>query len=626
MPSEEAAQKLSQALTESTSRFRSLARNPLLLTMICRVATDGTLPANRAKILQLFTSWLMQRERAAFTQPGGVYEHILCEIAVATRTTGTTVLSQEEAIQVIHRTLRLLNSPCAVFDIIGQLTSANILRSDISKGICFIHELVLEYYAAKGLRARTRTGEMQLAEVVNRAEWSEVVRMYVGLNEEPNCELMEIVDLNVLLAVRCVTAGAESSLPLEKRIIAQCRATLNGSIDHVLKEQAITALLELGTKHALRVIVRLPIDRNSLFERALWKCERPEQASLNLLRFGFTGRERLHACIVALKGRRLSKRFAESRELIEAQSVLLRTPVVLKYVQAVEALEISPALKQPIAELMTAITSRQPDINLLTSVMNLAGKVGLSTGTVEHIRSVFPLSSALSGVQAYSVARLLAGLNESAAVTAAAVAYAKQCFQNQLALLGCKFAVGFNIIPMIDPLDVLGCAARAKEQGKIGQLLAISKAFGFPELTGFIDEGFVNAIEKGRMQIVVQYCEQLKERIHGKEEVVAKALIDSTRSGVMPGRTLSRIIKVFQLQSRFADLWTITSFNCVKHFGFARNVVTNEVSFFHISSLGNAYDVDKMGVAPHRLLSAIAEASQKNGVGVNLTLRNCVLL
>jgi hypothetical protein len=49
---------------------------------------------------------ILQREKARLPHPILLYEQVLTELALATRRKGTTLLSQEEAVQVVHRSLR----------------------------------------------------------------------------------------------------------------------------------------------------------------------------------------------------------------------------------------------------------------------------------------------------------------------------------------------------------------------------------------------------------------------------------------------------------------------------------------------------------------------------------------
>lgn len=66
---------------------------------------------------------------------------------------------------------------------------------------------------------------------------------------------------------------------------------------------AITALLELGTSMALKAAVKAPLSKHISFLQAIWNCERPEEAGIQLLRFRSTGRERVLACLRAFAGR-----------------------------------------------------------------------------------------------------------------------------------------------------------------------------------------------------------------------------------------------------------------------------------------------------------------------------------
>jgi hypothetical protein len=213
---------------------------------------------------------ILQREKARLPHPILLYEQVLTELALATRRKGTTLLSQEEAVQVVHRSLRHFNSSCPVFEIVHDLTAANLLTGDIRRGVGFSHELILEFYAAKGLNALILAGTEQLADIAMRVDWHEVVRMYVGLQESPANALNCLVAANVVLAVRCITAGAESSKHIEARIVQLCRLMVADKANPELASQGITALLELGTKHALRVIIHMPIERNKVLREM--KC------------------------------------------------------------------------------------------------------------------------------------------------------------------------------------------------------------------------------------------------------------------------------------------------------------------------------------------------------------------
>jgi hypothetical protein len=604
------AERLAASLIGPESRFLTLARNPLLLGMICRVAREGRMPTNRAEVIQLFTAWLLQRERHSLSGSAHFYEMILAELAFCTRESRVGSMNIEAALAAVNKICRDAGMAISVYKVIEQLTSAHLLASDHRHGVRFVHELILEYFAARGLRTRLDRRLLQLESLVEEREWHEVIRMYVGLSERPTDVLRELVKLDLSLTAKCITAMGSADNEIERIIVEQARERIAKAKKHRnAAHVAIAALLELGSKNALRVIAQSPIDEQ-MFEHALWQCERPENASLGLLRFGFTGRRRLQMCIRAFRGHRVSRQFLDSEEIARAQCVLLEPPTLPSFVHAVTGMGLSKGAREAAKSLLNSdLLKSTKDIKIWAACIQLAVTHGLVESTADGLRKVLPPADELDARRGYGVLFALSSLERNSDTCAAALEYAKVCFRKGLIVLGCELVTQYALIGEIDELDIKSHAKRASDAGRLGQMTYLYKVFQHVDLSAEIQHCVEKVLESGNVSLLLSYRHELR-LVVGK---CAKAFRDAiVRISVAQGitfRALRRLLAPFQLQSQFVELWVVRRILTERPVGFVVNAVTGEEAFLQLSLVENWPTIGERNTPVGRLLEGDIQPS-----------------
>jgi hypothetical protein len=609
LPKEVQNCKLIASLADPYSKFGFLAKNPLLLAMICRVSVGGDVPANRAKVLKVFVSWLFRREATNLPELDGFYESVLSKLAVAIKDLGSALLPQERVVNVIQRELRELNSGKGIFEVISELLTTNFLKRDSENRYSFSHELLLEYFAARGLDAYLGHNKLQLVDLADVTQWHEIIRTYVGLLDDPFNPISRIIDRNPMLAVRCITSSGVEDKTLEYKIVKRCRKILGNAEQKAHFESLIIALLELGAEFGLKTIVNFPRGYGEIFNRALWNCERPEQVCLRLLRYTSTGRDRLYSCLVALKGRKLSRHFLESPEYTRAQSLLLKNPIEEKYIEVLEHLEVLPALKPDIENLLASpgLFNRKPAT--VASCLRIASKVGLELASVDSIRRIFRPDDQLSGQQAYSVSVLLAGLGKTPQTVAAAIEYATQCLQNGFIALGCKIAMHFSVTLQIEDGVVQESIKRAVVNGKIGQYLSLLRTFAHSNVREHLLDITKYVINKKSIELLSQHLDSLSHPASMLPADLNDAVIRESHDCRLSHKLLSKVIKACGIESVFVDTWSVTSTDHRSETGYMKNLVTNEICFFEFSQVEVRESLDLRYLAKNRLISGAVRNS-----------------
>ncbi len=230
---------LLRALTEPQQRqMATLARTPLLLTMLCEVYdANGSLPANLGLLLQAFvqTRWAWEQQRHPDTWIATeVQETALAELAFAlteSQGRGTSVAWEwaETVLQTHapeHSVAHVRDLACAA-DLLEKLGGESQLR--------FSHQLIQEYFAARALQQRLAAiiaehGHLAPAAVAHyaaageRTGWEETLLLLAGMEGEAGHarELIRAFLSQPLQALRLLQAGGSDPDPA---LIDEVRST-----------------------------------------------------------------------------------------------------------------------------------------------------------------------------------------------------------------------------------------------------------------------------------------------------------------------------------------------------------------------------------------------------------------
>ena len=322
LPSREEAQQFYDQLLSAESTLLEFARNPLLLRMLTLVVNSGNLPTNRGLLLQLFMNWIFSREDKKKQTPRLFKEKCLAGLAYKMRQNGQTAAHETLAIRWLQETVHELELPVNPSLLLVELLENNILERNTNRSISFFHELVLEYFAALRLLEEYLLNSQSIRPYFRVTPWFEPILMLSGLFDSPNDLILQIAEENVVLVARCIASGANASAHVKRYLTELCSNRILANKSE--RRQSTTALLELGTDSALRVIVMILATASEDFPltEALLQCSRPELAVIRLLRFGSTSRHRTYQCLKVLQGKAISQSIIDSPEVAAAERLL----------------------------------------------------------------------------------------------------------------------------------------------------------------------------------------------------------------------------------------------------------------------------------------------------------------
>jgi energy-coupling factor transporter ATP-binding protein EcfA2 len=273
------ADQLVNAIRNVTS-IRNLAKTPLLLSMICFVHYNKTLPKERISLYEdcsrlLLEQWDIEKGlpqddiQLSFHRK----EIIMQEIAYAMHSgffqsgTGGKEASQKDIIQIIEKTLdRFDLDTIQAESYFKKLTlrTGLILSTEKYKGLySFSHLTFQEYYTARylqrnGINVFTAFTKNDIMEESASSWWREVIILYSGMQTDAskliqdlcNSEKRDILSNRIQIAAQCLLGTIESPHPdVERELLNELiniRTTGKG-----IKAQATKSISKYGRDYLL---------------------------------------------------------------------------------------------------------------------------------------------------------------------------------------------------------------------------------------------------------------------------------------------------------------------------------------------------------------------------------------
>jgi hypothetical protein len=240
----------------------SLARTPLLLTMLCEVyVAQRALPKNRGKLLEAFvqTRWRWEHARQRDRWVGRAIQHkVLAQLAyemTASHGRGTSV-----PWEWAWRVLRRADDSIEPLQMCQLAQAADILEfTDEGQALRFTHQLLQEYFAAIALESKL--GFLQWSHIrttyrwqKQRSYWQQRVRSYMAEGMRTGWEetLFMLAGLRENAAYLQELTAQFLNRPLEAAQIVSSR-----DIDEALRSEVIGSALKQLADSAITVQQRL---------------------------------------------------------------------------------------------------------------------------------------------------------------------------------------------------------------------------------------------------------------------------------------------------------------------------------------------------------------------------------
>jgi formylglycine-generating enzyme required for sulfatase activity len=233
----------------------ALGRNPYLLLMTAQVyASEGELPANRARLFAAFVDTLMGREKKRHPQEwieAEAQKDGLAALAYAMQVEqgrGTTVEREWALAQ-----LRQAVPDCDAERLLYLATSATLLDADDAT-MRFYHQLLQEYFAAREMGRRAAEGEpLERYWPPDRwwepSGWEETAILLAGMEEPGASALLDgLSPANPVVAARCIVeGGAQAKETVLQDVTRKLIATMaDDQPTPVTRAQAGRLLARLG--------------------------------------------------------------------------------------------------------------------------------------------------------------------------------------------------------------------------------------------------------------------------------------------------------------------------------------------------------------------------------------------
>jgi hypothetical protein len=259
--SEQDAEKAVALATQllADARLRSLAENPMMLTMLTAIVGQaGDLPRNRGQLVKAFVdgvfAWEEQSLKAGETRIDRVIKEA-CLAAIAYRLTGYSKVAEKLTVGnwIADKLDELRLKKFDWTDVYGELLR-NGLLVESGQEMRFFHEVGQEYFAALELGRRFTEGD-PLTHVFNEEgliigdPWGEVLVMLSGIMEDSSQLVSQIINHlpaayagNAPLS-RCILYGAFTSPRVKRSAIAYLYgvadddpSTSSDDVDEIIKE------------------------------------------------------------------------------------------------------------------------------------------------------------------------------------------------------------------------------------------------------------------------------------------------------------------------------------------------------------------------------------------------------
>jgi hypothetical protein len=607
VPDENKAKEVHSLIERSSSLIWDFARNPLMLQMLIRVIIiNGKSPENRGKLFFYFTNWIYSRNQLNVIE-FNLTEKVLASIAFSMRERGYVSIHQSELLDLIRKELLTWNYTGDIMRVYDQLVGSFLEKGSSGK-IVFIHELILEYFAAVQLNSIYSDRGHLSSTFFKSVEWFEPIIMFSGIVEEASGIVEAVLKCNLILAARCVNAGVQVS----QSVIAQIIQLASEKLSTKKKGRAasITCLLELGTSDALRVIAKLPIKDELTLSVGINQCQRPEIAVLKLLHFGLTGKSRIRQCLMVFYQKPISTSILNSKEIADAQTLLLEDSDRIEYrdLELLYNIGISPhastAVKNTIVRIIEFGNTSSP---IWRKAIQIAGEYKYLEENLDTIMSRLDQYSSIESKMCYSVFVVISEMEDKSKGLPLAIKMTRICFTYGYFGLAKIFISSLNLKDQITNEEIQEAFEQMTQKGKLGPLLDLSNIFTHINIDQYLSALVNKFVSSGQ---ILRIFENI-DRLHSKGRDISLLLSFDTWIKLINDSNLShsfvkKIIKKIEGYYSFDDICIIKLVNVEKNFAFA--ATPKEETFFFRPKLNKPVSVNS--VHYYYLLS---EPRQKSG-------------
>jgi hypothetical protein len=255
MPPEKSVEQLIVTL-HNQPRIMSLARNPLLLTMIAYLYTDtpAVLPSSRAEFYEMATDLLLRLWPQAENRTSNIYQardkhavlqHLALYNQQSSRLKGDDRLSMnfEETLAQIKDALPSLSLPAEaaqqmLIEIVER--SGLLLELDNGQRYQFTHLTLQEYFAASKLI--TSEADLIAKFKSDKDAWRETVKLWCGLARDCSTLLSEVFALDPITAFECLGDAVSVQPDVADRILSEFKDEFaQGGTESVIRAFATVA-------------------------------------------------------------------------------------------------------------------------------------------------------------------------------------------------------------------------------------------------------------------------------------------------------------------------------------------------------------------------------------------------
>jgi len=614
VPVKEKADEVVLIIQNSNSLILDFARNPLMLQMLIKVIIQfGKSPENRGKLFYYFTNWFFQRENKIQVIDFVLTEKVLATVAFKMRSEGQISISKNDLLQYIKDELDKWNYTGDLITVYHQLVDS-FLEIDSTAKIIFFHELVLEYFAAVKLNNyRLENGELEKS-YFTKVEWSEPLIMLSGIMDDATSLITSIYKSNIILAARCISAGAVVSQEVTKKVILTATAVLEKK--NKGKSAAITCLLELGTPDALRVIIKLPTKLEESLVQGIVNCQRPEMAVLKLLKFGLTGKNRVRQCLSVFYKKPISSSILNSDEVSNAQKILFEAEQLIEYrdLELIEDIGISNKAKSTIKRVINYIIS---NVSIKSSIwrkaIQIAGNNNFISENIELIIERLDNDNSIDGPMCYSLFVACTELPDSLVKSQLVLKAARFCIDKKYYGLTIFFIKRFNLNSEFKAEEIEAIYASMANDGKIKPIIEFGQLFPSFPLFNYLDLAINSLVKKVNFHPIFENVNLLNDLGYDlKDTKIEKDILISffNKFNLRMGKIVS-ILTTLNFNDKFSNFGIVTVINNERNFAFLRNIFSQERYFFRPAENGQ---VKVKMLVEYKILSISEDPNRKTVV------------
>ncbi len=495
-------------------------------------------------------------------------------------------IEQDEALLIFSESINYWNEKISPIQFLNEVLDNRILIINANKQISFFHELVLEYFTAIQLKQDIALGKNEQIFDDIKPEWIESIIILSCILNNPDKLLDSIYKNNIILAARCISAGAKVSNVVVLQLYTECERRLNN--ENKTEFETITALLELSTSDSFRLVVKHLAQRKYSFTTALNKCQRPEIIATKLLNFGLTGKNRIRQCLKVFVGKPNSSSFINSPVVANAQIVLMGDTVESDDLYIINELGVSKEAFGTVKEKTLEIISQKNVISrVFIEACELLAKIIPEKTIYEEIKDIIlkEIANFNEGSELYGGLRIISSIHKIIDINEAI----DKLF---LKLLAKKYYRLLSVyLDSLTPQIIDGRTTsefiktiipNIIEDGKINTLLEYREKYPEEVFSGDLIKGFKQCLVQKLTNNSFRYFHEIFNLLTPKDIAdISTKIFHSDKSHFKTSGLVKWINKLNLLPYFYNYAIVINNFG---HFGYAQKIDNGEIYHFPIKN------------------------------------------